>query len=446
LTGYFYYFIIFFIMKRKIYLFFLLIFVLSMVFLSDCKKREVKNCNVVVIVIDALRADHLPPYGYKKMTAPFITELSKKSVVFHHAFAASSWTAPATASIFTSLYPFQHGVLMGLLAIRIAQSINPNVIVNKIPSEINTMPEVMKSFSYRTFGIADNLNISKLEGFDQGFDKFETKSYVGAKKIYENLLRWEKEIKENGKYFLYIHFMDPHAPYHGREPLYRKKEKFEDDIKSRYDSEIYFADIYIKKLYEKFGWNKNTLLIITSDHGEGLWDHGWMDHGHSLYYEEIHVPLIIYYPEIKKRKNIYTPVSTIDILPTIRGILGYPIGTEEEGKNLLPLIEGKKNSLNKRYLLLHLWKKVRKEIEHDGVIYGRWHFILENGKNRMLFDMGRDRKERFNIYSGKKKLGKQLENFFFKFKNNCKKYVRERKKIKLNKKDINKLKSLGYVN
>ncbi len=433
-------------MKKIIYKFLLIALVMGLFFNISCKKREKRNYNVVVIVIDALRADHLPPYGYKKMTAPFITELSKKSIVFHHAFAASSWTAPATASIFTSLYPFQHGVLMGLLAIRKAKSIDPNVTVNRIPSKIKTMPEVMKSFSYKTFGIADNLNISVLEGFDQGFDKFETKSYIGAEKIYENLLKWKSKIKNSGKYFLYIHFMDPHAPYHGRAPLYQKKEKFEDDIKSRYDSEIYFADKYIEKLYKEFGWDKNTLLIITSDHGEGLWDHGWMDHGHSLYYEEVHVPLIVHYPEVKKRKNIYTPVSTIDILPTIRDILGYSESKKEEGKSLLPLIKGKKNNLNERHILLHLWKKVRKEMEHDAVIYGRWHFILENGKKRMLFDMGKDRRERFNIYSGKKKLGKQLENYFFKFKKNCRKYVIEKKKIKLNRKEINKLKSLGYVN
>ncbi len=433
-------------MRKNVSIFILIGIFVSLFSFQNCKKRELKNYNVVVIVIDALRADHLPMYGYRKMTAPFLTELSKTSVVFHHSFAASSWTAPATASIFTSLYPFQHGVLMGLLAIRNAKKINPNITVNKIPSEIKTMPEVLKEYSYKTFGIADNLNISSLEGFEQGFDKFETNSYIGADKIYEKLIKWKNKIRNSKKYFLYIHFMDPHAPYHGRAPLYQKKEEFKEDIKSRYDSEIYFADSYIAKLYKEFEWDKNTLLIITSDHGEGLWDHGWMDHGHSLFYEEIHVPLIIHFPEIKKRKNIYTPVSTVDILPTLRDIVGIPLTNDEIGKSLYPLIQDKKNKLSKRYILLHLWKKVRREIEIDGVIFGKWHFILFNRKNRMLYDMGKDKKEKFNLYSGKKKLSKQLENYFFKFYKNCKKYAKEKKKLKLKKKDIKKLKSLGYVN
>jgi len=433
-------------MKKRIIAVFSLIFILIFSLTEQgCKKRERKNYNIVVIVIDALRADRLPIYGYKKKTAPFITKLSKKSTVFFHAFAASSWTAPATASIFTSLYPFQHGVLMGLLAIRMARNINPNITVNRIPAEVETMPEVFKKYSYKTFGIADNLNIGKYEGFDQGFDKFETNGYKGAEVITNHLLKRKKEILKSKKYFLYIHFMDPHAPYHGRKPLYKKKDNFEDDIKSRYDSEIYYVDGYIEKLYKEFKWNKNTLLIITSDHGEGLWDHGWMDHGHSLYYEEIHVPLIIRYPELKKRINVYTPVSTIDILPTIRDIIGLPLSKTEEGKSLLPLIQGRKNKLNERYLYLHLWKKVRREIEIDGVIHGRWHFILNMRRQRMLFDLSKDKKEKFNIYNGKKKLGKKLENQFFKFYINCKKFAKVETKLKLNKKEINKLKSLGYV-
>ncbi len=431
--------------KKTVVLFLIFILVLSLIFNQSCKKEK-KNYNVVVIVIDALRADRLPMYGYKKMTAPFLYKLSKQSAVFMHTFAASSWTAPATATIFTSLYPFQHGVLMGLLAIRNAKKINPNITVNKIPGEIVTMPEVLQKYSYKTFGIADNLNISVYEGFDQGFDKFETNSYKGAKFVSEELLKWKNEIIKSGKYFLYIHFMDPHAPYHGREPLYEKSDNFEEDIKRRYDSEIHYADEYIKKLYKEFGWDQNTLLIITSDHGEGLWDHGWMDHGHSLYYEEIHVPLIIHYPEINKSKKIYTPVSTIDILPTIRDILGLPLSKKEEGKSLLPLLQNKKNKLNKRHIYLHLWKKVRREIEWDGVINGRWHFILKMRKERMLFDMGRDKKEQFNIYDGNKRMGKKLENQFFKFYKSCKKFAKKKTKLKLNKKDINKLKSLGYVN
>jgi arylsulfatase A-like enzyme len=417
--------------------------------MNNCNVKKRRNYNVVLIVIDTLRADHLPFYGYKggykKNTAPFLNSLSKKSVIFKHAFAASSWTAPATASIFTSLYPFQHGVQMGLLAIKFAQKINPNITINRIPEKIKTITEILKSNGYKTFGISDNLNIGKLEGFTQGFDKFETYGYERAPFITKRLMEWQKDMKKNGKYFLFIQFMDPHAPYHGNKPWYKHDNNFKKDIISRYDSEIRFVDSYIKKLYNEFGWNKNTLLIITADHGEGLWDHGHMDHGKTLYIEEIHVPLIFHYPEIKKKKIIYPSVSTIDILPTVRDILGIKLSNEEMGKSLVPLIESRKNKLNERYLYSHLWKNIRTVVEFKATIHKNWHFIMDPQKNNFLYDMSNDRKERENLYSAHKELTEKLKKKFIEFYINSKKYTRKKVRIKLTKEKLKKLKSLGYV-
>ncbi len=435
-------------MKKNILLilFILLIFTF---FTNSCNLRKRKNYNVVLIVIDTLRADHLPFYGYKggyeKNTAPFLNNLSKKSVIFKHAFAASSWTAPATASIFTSLYPFQHGVQMGLLAIKFAQRVDPNITINKIPEKIKTITEVLKQNGYKTFGISDNLNIGELEGFTQGFDKFETYGYNQASFITKRLMEWKREIKKNGKYFLFIQFMDPHAPYYGKKPWYKHSEVFKEDIISRYDSEIRFVDSYIKKLYKEFGWGENTLLIITADHGEGLWDHGHMDHGKSLYMEEIHVPLVFHYPEIKKKKIIYPVVSTIDILPTVREILGIGESKEEMGKSLLPLIENRKNRLNERYLYSHLWKNIRTVVEFRATIHKKWHFIMDSRKNRFLYDMSNDKKEKYNIYGAHSKLAEKLNKKFTEFYINSKKYTKQKVHIKLTKEKLKKLKSLGYV-
>ncbi len=433
---------------KKITIIIVVLIMLSFVF-NSCNFKKKKNYNVVLIVIDTLRADHLPFYGYKggykRNTAPFMNKLSKQSVIFKHAFAASSWTAPATASIFTSLYPFQHGVQMGLLAIKFAQRIDPNITVNRIPEKIKTITEVLKDNGYKTFGISDNLNIGELEGFTQGFDKFETYGYREAPFITDKILKWKNKMLSGGKYFLFIQFMDPHAPYYAKKPWYKHSDIFEEDIISRYDSEIRFVDSYIKKLYKEFGWDKNTLLIITADHGEGLWDHGHMDHGKSLYIEEIHVPLIFHFPEIKNRKTIYPSVSTIDILPTVRDILGIKESKEEVGKSLLPLIEGKKNNLDNRYLYSHLWKNIKKVVEFRATIHKRWHFIIDPSKNRFLFNMSNDKKEKFNVYSAHIKLGKKLEKKFTAFYINSKKYARKKVHLKLTKEKIKKLKSLGYV-
>src|SRR4030067_23633 len=109
--------------------------------------------NVVLVVIDCLRADRLPFYGYPKETAPFLSKLAAQGVVFEKAYAASSWTAPATASIFTSLYPFQHGVVMGLMAQMRLIRRNPTIKINRIPEEVTTLPEVLHQGSHPPIGV-----------------------------------------------------------------------------------------------------------------------------------------------------------------------------------------------------------------------------------------------------------------------------------------------------
>jgi len=185
--------------------------VLLMLSLSSCERHP--RPNVVVIVIDTLRADRLPFYGYPKDTMPFLNRLAAKSTVFAKAYAGSSWTAPATASIFTGLYPFQHGVIMGLLAQKQMIKKNPAIKINRIPENLRTLPEVFQANGYRTFGISDNANISKRQGFEQGFDKLQCFSHLGAKAINQKLLELEKEIKSSSRYFLYIHFLFSGLPF-----------------------------------------------------------------------------------------------------------------------------------------------------------------------------------------------------------------------------------------
>jgi arylsulfatase A-like enzyme len=431
----------------------LTIFVLPAVF-GNCKKsRKLKEFNVVLIVIDTLRSDHLPFYGYKKNTAPFLWELSKKSVVFKNAFSASSWTSPATASIFTSLYPYQHGVLMGLLAIRNAQKIDPDLKVNKIPDEIKTITEVLKEIGYQTYGVSDNLNIGKMQGFTQGFDKFRTFMYNQAPAVNKTIKKWQKKLMANGKYFLYIHYMEPHAPYHSREPWYKPHEDKQKDGISAYDSEINFVDQHIKELFELFQWEKNTLIIVTADHGEGLWDHGYMAHGKTLYREEVQVPLIIYLPGGTASGQISTNVSTIDILPTVRELIGLPEDKNNEGVSLVPLIKSceygheyeQENSLNKRNLFCYLWVKTSNIMEWKSTIYKSWHFVIKLPKFRQLYSLLLDKEEKVNKIEKGEKIARQLETCFNDFMKKSKKYKQKTTKYKLDKKKTDKLKTLGYV-
>jgi len=413
-------------------------------FNAGCK-RELKNYNIVVILIDTLRSDRLDAYGYEKVTAPFLTELSKKSMLFENCFAASSWTAPSTASIFTSLYPFQHSVLMGLLAQVNAKKEYPDLKINRIPDEIETMPEVFKNAGYSTFAISDNDNICEKQGFHQGFDKMIHNSYKGGEKMNAELFSWKEEIQNSKKYFLYLHYMDPHAPYHARKPWYKKPDNRKRVPLVAYESEISYVDSLIKKAYDAFGWDKNTVIVITADHGEGLWDHGRQGHGHSLYREEIQVPLIIHVPDnfngIKVREN----VTSLDILPTLRDTIGLPKSDIDEGLSLLPLAGGNIDDFKDRYIYSHLWKKVKFLVEAKATIQNNFHFQHRTSKKKEVFNLKVDKKEEKNIYFKVFKIAKVMERMFEKFYSESRKFKKNIVNYKMNKKRMEKLKTLGYV-
>lgn len=426
----------------------LAVFVVSLFALQQgCKKSP--EPNVVLIVLDTLRADHLPFYGYEKNTAPFLTQLASQGVVFENVFAASSWTAPASASIFTSLYPFQHGVTTGFLASKYFK-----VELNRIPGKIRTITEMLKENGYKTYGAADNPNICEEEGFTQGFDRFELFPYKNGKEINRQLEEWAKEIKAQKKYFLYIHYNDCHVPYHPWKPWYKPQKKKRRDLIARYDSEISYVDAKIKKMYELFGWDKNTLLIVTSDHGEEFGEHKGRGHGQTLYSEVIRVPLLIYFPEKDRtHKRIKINVSNIDILPTVRGYLGIQSNEVEAGINLMPAIDGETNNMHERYIFSHLLKRSRdqdgKKMFHKATIFKDWKYIFvdkfQKSLRRELYNMKEDPREKSNAYKENEILAKLLFSKFAAFEKNCKKFDQEIKSLKIDKKKMEELKTLGYV-
>lgn len=315
--------------------------------------------NIVLIVIDTLRPDHLPFYGYERATAPFLSEIASRGVVFEDVHSTSSWTAPATASLLTSLHPVQHGVLSGLTAVRAQQQADSTITLNRIPSEVAMAAEILKDGGYSTWGVADNLNVCSELGFEQGFDHFRMTSDEGAATVNATVHGWRNGLKETGPYFLYVHYMDPHRPYLKHAPWYVPMEGERLDSISAYDSEISHVDRSIKELYDLLGWDENTLLIVTSDHGEEFQDHGGWDHGRTLYSEVVDVPLLVYSsavgsamtPEVggaavaagtreSGGRRVPEPVSILDVLPTMRDAAGLPPGEAEQGVSLLPVVAG----------------------------------------------------------------------------------------------------------
>jgi arylsulfatase A-like enzyme len=454
-----------------------------------CVSRGDAEPNVVLIVIDTLRSDHLSFYGYDQDTAPFLSGLARESAVFEKAYSASSWTSPATASIFTSLYPFQHGVLVGLHAHKKEKKINPDIEVDRLPEEATTITEVLKKAGYRTFGVSDNFNICRTQGFTQGFDRFKMYPYRGAAAVNNLVEKWRQEIQAGGKYFLYLHYMDPHSPYHKRGPWYREDTSApvrypvafqkrgrrrlsaaerRSRALARYDSEIGYVDDHIKRLFDLFGWKENTLLIVTSDHGEGLWDHGISGHANTLYREEIQVPFLVYFPGGMYSRRVEGVVSTLDILPTVRAALSLPSDPGDEGLDLMPLIRNGSNGGGGRVVFSHLiWKKViGREVEIKSAVRGDWHWmerrplawrpgeveigeewrsLIDAAELREVYDLSRDPGEGDNLMPSRGKTAAPLKGAFQRFYVSSLKHARRSVRTRLDPEKLKQLKSLGYM-
>lgn len=414
------------------------------------------TCNVVFITIDTLRADHISPYGYSAHTSPFLGELASKSVVFDNAFSASSWTAPATTSIFTSLYPSQHGVITGFQATLELIKQGVSLSLNRIPSNVLTMGEMMAKAGFYTIGVADNINIGKEIGFNRGFELFKTLPNEGAERLDEEARKFLNFAKDKGRYFLYLHYMDPHEPYKQNEPHFSECMKGKDSEKlttmlCAYDSEIKNVDSHIAALYREYGWDKNTIIIVTADHGEEFGDHGDFGHGHTLYSELIHVPLIIHHPNVSDR-HVQKEVTTMDLVPTLAA--EFAIGKEPywEGRDLGDLLRGGEGWSDLRSLFSErLREKAVNKPELRSVVNDSWHYIQsELGgelKSQEVYQLSEDRREKKNLFRKDGAVSNRLTEMVAKSKERPT-YTNPDEKFDkdLNEDLIKQLKSLGYFN
>jgi len=417
-------------------------------FALSCGPAAESPPNVVVVVIDTLRPDHLQFYGYEKDTAPFLGSLADAGVVFENTRSTSSWTAPGTASIVTSLHPVQHGVHKGLLAVRMMQQVDRTIRVNRIPDDAVTVAEVLREAGYSTWGVSDNLNIGYEEGFDQGFDSFRTSNDAGAATVNATVRRWSEDMLEGEPYFLYIHYMDPHRPYQHRAPWYEPREGELLDSISAYDSEISYVDAKVRELYELFGWGEDTIVIVTSDHGEEFQEHGGWDHGRTLYDEVLRVPLFVHAPaESLAPGRVRAPTSVMDILPTIRELLDLPASPVDQGVSLVPALRGEGEPTSDRAFFTDLrsppWFG---SLKLKSVVRGEDKWILTHPDGEELYDLAIDPGERESVLEGRRATAEELRAELVAFEAECEKFVGESAEVTLDEEDMEKLEALGYVN
>jgi choline-sulfatase len=292
--------------------------------------------NVVLITIDAFRADHAPWLGYGRDVAPNLTKLAARSTSYGHAYALSSYTAMSVGSL-----------LAGRYAAELERS---GYFFSAYPEEVTFFPELLQSAGVRTIAAHAHFYFDQKSGFRQGFDVYEMvpgistdnktdKNVTGD--VHADLAIELLGRKENtaGPFFAWFHFMDPHDRYREHDGF----PKFgAGGGKDRYDGEIYFTDHHVGRLLEFIAqseWGARTAIIVSADHGEAFGEHKMTRHGFELWEPLIRVPLLVALPGATAR-SIDTPRSAIDLAPTILELLGTPAPASFQGKSLVPEVRG----------------------------------------------------------------------------------------------------------
>ncbi len=386
--------------------------------------------NILLVVVDTLRADRLSMERDGKPIMPAMSALADVSWNFTHATAQATWTRPSMASLFTSLYPGVHNQQFGIRA-KLVEGQDHTADV--LPAAIETMASYFKQAGYATFGVQTNPNLHPAFGISQGFDRYEMVcegDYGGD--ITQLALDMVDEI--DGPFFLYVHYFYPHAPYEPKEAYrrifgippalsesdrgvienyiqgyYLKKLQWDfgfrsqppetrlssiakEYVKHMYDCEVRCADDEAARLiHELRQRHPEAAAVFTADHGEELWERGVVGHGQSVFEEVAHVPLFLSFPQMQPRV-IHQRVELIDVLPTLAAHAGLPPRPWWQGRNLLETTSSNAD----RPVFTQTRTSVRESNRHlVGVLHQNWKLIadLANGSH-WLYDLSRFPRER----------------------------------------------------
>lgn len=319
--------------------------------------------NVLIYMVDTLRADHLGCYGYARPTSPNIDRFADEATLFSGMSAQTSWTRPAVASLFTGLYPQVHGT---------------NRREDALPESAAVLPEIFHDLGWETAAVVTNGNVGKKFGFARGFEVFNRlleraqtlEVHQLSDKVNEAAFQWLENRERDRPFLLYLHTSDPHGPYTPRSPY---RERFApsvsdplagsndriaqigraedgldtaavDELRDLYDGEIAFNDAafgdLIAKLQELDLYD-STVIVLLSDHGEEFGEHQWLAHGKTLFDELLRVPLIIRFPDGRGQSAVIADtVRQIDVLPTLLDYVGIAAPAAVQGRSLLPLVAG----------------------------------------------------------------------------------------------------------
>ena len=425
---------------------FLLVLLAYIRSLTDEKERSLPSV-VVLVTVDTLRADSVSFLGNEPQTTPFLDELADDGVVFEAAYSPSSWTVPSMASLFTGVAPASHGVVKGQIE-QLAQERKPTRMIREqpaLPQSFTTLAEAFQRAGYVTVGIPSNIHLADYLGFSQGFDHYYGEAnFLPADQVnYQVEMqlreafgpRWKTAWKEE-RVFLWIHYFDPHDPYWPREPWITRyaqdaagdpapdpanlvmrdlKKRFPEPdedlarrIRSLYRAEINYVDEHLRRLDATLGLQaEDVLFMLTADHGEEIVDHGMLGHGHSLYEELVHVPMLIHWPAaVEGGRRLEVPVSLLDVYPTLAELKGLKEPDDLYGRSLAPLLLGLEQL---EAGSLH-YELDRPGVKAAALRRGKWKLVHQTfPENRVeLFDLTRDPGEKNSLVQQEPELVEEL--------------------------------------
>lgn len=319
--------------------------------------------NVLVYLIDTLRADKLSPYNPEtRVRTPGLSRFLEGATTMARAQTQENWTKPSVATLLSSLMPWEHTAVRG-------ESV--------LPASVTLLPEVLKERGFHTGSFIANGYVSDRFGFRQGWDTYRNYIREGrrtpAQYVAADVLEWLDDRPTDEPFFLYVHTIDPHVPYRPPEEFlamyadgpydgpvdFRRDATLLENIKlgrirlrardrerleALYDGEISYHDVHFAAILDgltRRGLDRDTMVVITSDHGEEFWDHGSVGHGHNVYQELLHVPMFVRLPGVTDGlRAVDAPVGLVDVMPTILDALGQEIPEDIAGESFLPLLLG----------------------------------------------------------------------------------------------------------
>jgi arylsulfatase A-like enzyme len=470
---------------------------------------EAGRPNVLMIVMDTTRADHLSCYGHPAATTPNIDRLAQEGVLFEQATSTAPWTLPSHGTLFTGLYPSQHGARWSR---------------HQLDGQLTTLAEVLQQEGYQTAGFSNNGWISRALNFDQGFDEFFDfqaswrGGWVAGRMALVQLLdrvpgmKAKKRLRDAGAtrtnhaiaqwfardhdaarpFFIFINYLEPHFEYRPPErfrqrfispeqeqqrrkldieamrqlaPPVRFEPPMRELLTNLYDGELAYLDSRIGELMDGLrarGLLDNTLVIVTSDHGESIGDHDIFEHQFCIYETLVHVPLVMRYPAtLPAGQRVDARASLIDIVPTVLTAAGVPVsamGIDLPGQDLVGLAtspQERKNPIVVEYEaplpMLERFHQRRQDVDEHyftrhfkGLYQGPYKFIESSDGGRELYDLRADPKEATNLAESVPEVAGRMEQ-------DLEQYVEslpmpQRDQVRSMSEDVRQeLRSLGYV-